>query len=176
MRQFGIIVACVSLMALSASAYAESVTIALAQNAQAPAVALEMSRTIEDEILNDYFDGGHIVSNMPIAMEGSSFKKKNFSVKEAAFGYSDYVIAVYLEYGPDEIKDEEKKTSYAELRSIVWRVVLVSSSKVVDEKTIDATKLKIRDFDPYKRARMIADQISAASLAAVVRSEQGGKK
>ncbi|HNY20918.1 MAG TPA: hypothetical protein PKO22_02090 [Treponemataceae bacterium] len=176
MRSFEIIVACVSLMAISAAAYAESVTIALAQNAQAPVVALEMSRTIEDEILNDYFDGGHIVSNTPIAMEGSSFKKKNFSVKEAAFGYSDYVIAVYLEYGPEEIKDTEKKTSYAELRSIVWRVVLVSSSKIVEEKTIDATKLKIRDFDPYKRARMIADQVSAASLAAVLRSEQGGKK
>jgi hypothetical protein len=149
----------------AATIYAASVTVTVAQNERAPLIALDMSRTIEDELMGKYFDAGHIVSNTPIRFDGSLFARKEFGIKEAAFGYSDYLLAVYLEYGPNEITIEEKKMTYAELRFITWRVVDVRTQKILEEQSIDVTKIKVTDFDPYQRSRLVADTVSDASLA-----------
>jgi hypothetical protein len=164
MRRTTVLALLLSLAIPSAAVHAASVTVSVVQNERAPVIAIDMSRTIEDELMGGYFDAGHIVSSTSIRLDGSKFAQKNFGIKEAAFGYSDYLLAVYLEYGPNELKIEEKKITYAELRTIVWRVVDVKTSKILEEKTIDVTKIRVTDFDPYEQSRLIADTVMNASL------------
>jgi hypothetical protein len=177
MRIFrGIVIAACILALPAVGAYAASVTVTVVQNEQAPAIAIDMSRAIEDEIFGDLFDSGHIVSNTDIRFDGSGFAQGNFGVKEAAFGYSDFLVALYLEYGPVAITDSEKKTSWAELRAITWRVVRVSDSSILAEKSIDVSKIKVTDFDPYKQSRLVADQVVDATLPVLKKGDTGGSK
>jgi hypothetical protein len=83
---------------------------------------------------------------------------------------------VYLEYGPGEIKDTEKKTTYAELRSLVWRVVQVNNSAILASDTIDVTKIKVTDFDPYKQSRLVADRVTDSTLKILAKASSGGNK
>jgi hypothetical protein len=154
---------------------AETVTIAVVQNEAAPAIAIEMSQTIEDELMGDYFDAGHIVSNQSIRNDGSKFEEPNYSVKEAAFGLSDYLVAVSLEYGPAVMKDESKKLTWAELVSLKWKIVRVLGATLVAEQSVDVSKIKITDFDPYKQSRLVADTVSEQTLDAIAKSKAGGE-
>jgi hypothetical protein len=152
----------------------QTVTLSIVQNEKAPAVALEMSRIIEDQMFGNFFDSGLIASNSNIRFDGSQFGQKNFGIKEAAFGLSDYLIAVYLQYNPEEKKDDMLKLTYANLDSVSWRVVRVLSSEIVDEKTINVSKIKVTDSDPYKQVRTVADEISNGALSLL--QKQGEKK
>ena len=164
---------CILFFAFS-SIQAETVTISVVQNENAPTIASDMSRTIEDEILGSYFDSGHIVSNSDIRLDGIQFTEKNFGIKEAAQGYSDYLIAILLNYSPGILEDTDKKTSWAQLDSLVWRVVRVADSKIIGEKSIDAHQIKVMDSDPYKQARIVADQAIKDTLAAIGKGKLGG--
>jgi len=165
---------CFILFTAICSLQAETVTISVIQNESAPAIAAEMSHTIEDEILGSYFDAGQIVSNSDVRFDGVRFTEKNFGIKEAAQGFSDYLIAILLNYSPGEIQDTEKKTSWAELDSLVWRVVRVSDSKILGEKSIDVNQIKVMDSDPYKQSRIVADQAVTDTLAVIAKAKQVG--
>jgi hypothetical protein len=154
---------------------AETVTIAVVQNESAPAIAIDMSQTIEDELMGNYFDAGHIVSNTAIRNDGSKFEESNFSVKEAAFGLSDYLVVVSLGYGPAVMKDEAKKLTWAELVSLKWKVVRVQNSLIVAEQSVDVSKIKVTDFDPYKQSRLVADTVGEQTLDAIAKSKTGGE-
>ncbi len=164
-----------SVLTISGAA-AATITLSVVQNEQAPAIALQMSQTIEDELLGDYFEYGHIISNSDIRFDGSRFAEANFGIKEAAFGLSDYLVVVYLHFGPAEKKDAEKKMSWAELDSMTWRVVRVLTSEILGEDSIDATKVKVTDFDPYRQARTVADLAGTLTLAVVKDAKRGEKK
>jgi len=166
---------CFILLFVLSALSAETVTISVIQNETAPSIASDMSHTIEDEILGSYFDAGHIVSNSDIRFDGIQFTEKNFGIKEAAQGFSDYLIAILLNYNPVEIHDTEKKTSWAELTSLVWRVVRVSDSKILAEKSMDISQLKVLDSDPYKQSRIVADQAIKETLAVIAKAKQGGE-
>lgn len=154
--------------AVLAVSFAETVTLTVSQNEEAPSVAVDMSRAIEDELLSRFFDAGQIVSNTDLRLDGSKFSTElNYGVKEAAFGYSDYLVAVNLRYGPTVKTDEQKKISWAELIGLEWRVVRVARAIVVDEKTLEVAALGITDFDPYQRSRIVADEVSKRALAAI---------
>lgn len=175
MHDFRLVLPVLLLAGVLCQTHAETITITIVQNETAPAIALNMSQTIEDELLDDYFDNGHIVSNTEIRFDGANFVKPNFGLKEAAFGDSDYLLAVYLEYGPGEKRDEEKNLTWAELVSLEWRLVRVLRSTVVAESVVEVSKVKITDFDPYQQSRMVADLVSEQSLGAIQKAKQGEK-
>ncbi len=164
-----------SLFVLS-GASAATISLSVVQNEQAPAIALQMSQTIEDELFGNFFDSGHIISNSDIHLDGSRFSEPNYGIKEAAFGLSDFLVVVYLHFGPAERKNVEKKQSFAELNSLTWRVVRVLSSEILGESTIDMSKVKITDFDPYQQSRIVADMVGAQTIAVVQGSKRGEKK
>lgn len=141
-----------------------TISLSVVQNEEAPAIALEMSQTVEDQMFNRCFDEGHILSNVDIRFDGSLFPTANFGIKEAAFGLSDYLIVIYLYYGPQEIQNKEMKLTYAELNNITWRVVRVATSKILSEKKINVSDIKILDSDPYKQSRTITDSICTDAL------------
>ncbi len=168
MRSLRVIVIMVLFQLLCFSgASAATITLSVVQNEDAPEIALQMSQTVEDQLFANYFDSGHIVSNSDISFDGSQFEKTSYGIKEAAFGLSDYLIVIYLHYGPQELQNVEKKTSFAELNTLSWRVMNVLTSKVIAEKSIDITKIKVLDADPYKQARILTDAISTETMKAL---------
>lgn len=139
---------------------AQTLTISIVQNENAPAIAIEMSRTIEDELLDSFFNSGCIVSNAEIILDGKAFSKKNFGIKEAAFGMSDFLLAVQLTYASNEKTNPENKNSYAQLDSLVWRLARVKDSHIISEVTFDISSVPVKDFDPYKQSRMLTKKVA----------------
>lgn len=176
MRMSKIVLSVFLSLSVVSGAGAATISLSVVQNEQAPAIALDMSRTIEDELFGNFFDAGHIISNSDIRFDGSRFVEANYGIKEAAFGLSDFLVVVSLHYGPAEKKDTETKLSYAELDSLAWRVVRVLSSEILGESTIDVSKVKVTDFDPYRQSRIVADLVGAQTIAVVRGSKRGEKK
>ncbi|ULQ60092.1 hypothetical protein K7I13_01825 [Brucepastera parasyntrophica] len=143
---------------------AATVTISVVQNEQAPEVALEISRTVENEIMMQFFDAGHIVSNEPIKSNGNRFPEKNYGLKDAALGYSDYLVVVFLQYGVNKIESSDKKSTYAELKSVNWRLVRVRNAEIITEKKLEIQAGQKNNFDPYKNAKTLAKQITVDLL------------
>lgn len=164
------------LLAASGIASASTVTVTLVQNEQAPSVALQMSQTIEDELMSGFFASGHIVSNTEIRFDGLSFDARNFGLKDAALGMSDYLLAVSLQYNPAEKKETEGSAAYAQLDGLIWRLVKVDGGSVVAEKKLDLSKVPITDFDPYKQSRNVASFVGRDCLLLLSKSSQGGTK
>ena len=159
-----------------AAASAATITVTVVQNEGAPEIAIQMSRTVEDELLGQYFNAGQIVSNTDILMNGSRFAEKNYGIKQAAFGMSDYLLVVYLQYGPGERVDEKKKVSWADLKTITWRIVAVPTSRIIEERSIEYSIFPVDDFDPYQQARKPAEMIVRESLPVIDRDIQGEKQ
>lgn len=160
---------------LLGSASASTVTVSMAQNKNAPAIAVEMTRVIEDQIMNDYFASGEIVSNMEIVENCSSFDNPMFSVKEASHGMSDFLLAVFLEYGPDEKKFTDSEATYAELKEVNWRVVDVRSPQVLGSGSFKVSNSRVQEQNPYECARIIAGLISKEGLK-IQNGDNGGNK
>lgn len=165
---------CLSILCLTYIS-AETVTVTVVQNENAPAIALQMSQAIEDEILGDYFNAGQIVSNTQVRYDGSHYSEKNFGIKEAAFGLSDYLVVINLQYGPGEVVDKDKQITYAELNVLDWRLVKVLTSEVLVEKSINVKNIKVMDSDPYKQSRIVAGMAANDSLQAIPINNQGEK-
>lgn len=169
---------CLSALVISLSLFcvpiaAQTVTVTVVQNEKAPAIAIEMSRVVEDELFSVLFDSGCIASNTSVRFDGSRFDEDNFGIKEAAFGMSDYLVAVLLRYGETEMSDIESKQTWAELRSMTWRVFDVRTGALLGEQNIDITRIKISDSDPYSRARFVAHDSASSVIAAFRAPSQG---
>lgn len=161
------------LLALGAPS-AQTITVAVAQNATAPESALLMSKTVEDELLGIMFDQGLIVSTAELAMTDELFSAPNFAVKEAAFGLSDYLIAVRIQYGAEEKKDPEKNVSYAQILSVDWRLVRVVNPVILASGTVRPKNVTVLDQDPYGDARRLADSVYPSIGKALGEAKKGG--
>lgn len=160
---------------MTVPAFSATVTIAIVQNESAPLIALDTSRTIEDELFNLFFDAGHIVSNADISSAGIAYDDPYFGVKDASLGDSDYLVAVFLEFSPAVQTDTDKKLSWAVLNSIKWKVVRLNLQKNSTEGTMDIKDIEVMDFDPYKQSRVVADELGKKMLAAIQMMKQGEK-
>ncbi len=156
-----------------ASAQAATVTVSIAQNAEAPATALEMSRTVEDEIMGVFYDSGHIVTSNALSMNDSAFDDLSFGVAEASEGFADYLVTVRLTYKKDEITDEAREITYADLKTLTWRVVKLSTGTMIAGDTVKLPDGRSGDTDPYQRARATARRIAVDSIKAIDREYKG---
>lgn len=139
---------------------AQTLTISIIQNESAPTIALDMSRTIEDELLNTFFNSGFIVSNAEITFDENAFSKNNFGIKQATFGMSDFLLVVKLNYASAAKTNQESKKNYAQLESLVWRLLNVKNSVIISENKFDISSVPITDFDPYKQTRSLAKKVA----------------
>lgn len=163
------------LLAITTTAFAaaQTITITVVQDESAPEVALDMSRVLEDEMLGCYFESGKIVTNTDIALDGKKYYEKNYGVKNAAHGLSDYVLIVYMQYGAGEKKHEKLNVKYAELKKASWRLVHVLSIETIAEQDLDLGSVPVREFDPYMQIRMLGAEIAQNSLTAL---REAGKR
>lgn len=165
--------ACIALAAVSVPAFSATVTIAIVQNGTAPAIAIDTSRTIEDELFNAFFDAGHIVSNADIGTSDEAYGDPYWGVKDATLGDSDYLVLACLEYSPAVQSDTDKKLSWAVLNAIRWRVVRLNIGKAALEGALDVKDIEVMDSDPYKQSRIVADELGKRTLEAIRTIRQG---
>lgn len=147
--------------------FAETVTITVVQNKDAPEIAIDMSRIVEDAVLGSYFDNGMIVTNTDIRHDEKRYPEKNYGVKDAAHGLSDYVVVVLLMYGPNEKINEEENFTYAELKSASWKLVNVQTSEKITQQDMDLRSVAVGESDPYKKVRNLGEIIARNSLQAL---------
>ena len=163
-----------SFLVFSLNAFAATVTVSMAQNGGAPSAALEMTRVIEEQIMNDYFISGEIISNTEIIENGfSSYKKNESLIAEAAEGMSDFLLSVYLEYDTNEKRVSESGSVYAALKKVEWQVVDVQASKIVGSGSFTMKESEIQQNNPYECARVAAGVISRESLKIQHDAEEG---
>lgn len=172
------------IFSLSVPAFASMVTLSIVQNEEAPSTAIETSRILEDELFSLFFSMGTIVTNIDIGMDGSRFKDPLYSVKEASWGGSDYLLVIYLEYKPEEKEDETeanteteteiKKPGPVELISISWRLVHVMSAKTLETGETPKGFRGISETDPAKKAQILANQLYPLFNTAISKAKKGG--
>ncbi len=168
------IVAGALLSAFLGAPAAQTVTVAMAQGSAAPEAALQMSKTIEDELLVLLFDGGYIVSTEELALKDGDFAKAEFGVKEAAWGMSDYLVAIRARYAADEIKDVDNKVSYARLLGLDWKLVRVANPEVLASGSVDPRVPAPQGTDPYAGVRLLVDGMYPAIDKALGEAKKGG--
>lgn len=161
------------LISFSALLAAETVTITVVQNKKAPEIAISMSRIVEDALLGVYFDSGKIVTTTDIAFDGNRYHEKNYGVKVAAHGLSDFVLVVYLDFDNSEKIHTESNLKYAELKQASWKLVRVRDSENVAEQMLDLGAVPIRDFDPEMQIRMLGNLIARNSLEKLREVQKG---
>ncbi len=167
-------VLCAVLTIAAASGFSQTVTVAVTQNANAPESAYLMSGTIEDELFSLMFDSGFIVSNVSIGRAEAPWDSPLFAVKEAAFGMSDYLVALRVSYSAEEKKLEDGKTSYAQLQGLEWRLVRVNNPVILASGTAEPETSLVVDQDPYAEARILTDQLYSAVFKALSEAKKGG--
>lgn len=149
----------VSLLFLHLSLFSMTVSISLVQNESAPQSAIKMSQIAEEQLLNNFFNNGFIVSNTPIRFDGINFKNKNYGLKEATFGLSDILFVYFLQYNANEKTATENNSSYAQLEYINWKILSVPDGRLIKEGQKKIDGLKLQDNDPYKYVRTIMDSL-----------------
>ena len=153
-----------SLLLFSVNVFAATVTVSMCQNEGAPTNSLEMTRVIEGEIMNEYFNSGQIVSNTQIIEGAISSSVRRSLVREAAAGMSDFLMAVYLEYDRDKKIVTDTGVIHALLKKVEWQVIDVSSSRVVGSGSFAIEESEIPKRNPNEAARAAARRISRESL------------
>jgi len=164
------------LSAAIAALNAQTVTVSVAQNAAAPGSATAMSKTVEDELLGTMFDRGYIVSTTALAEKDDGFETPNYGVKEAAFGLSDYLIAIRVRYGTQEMTNPDKNTAFAQILSLDWKLVRVANPAVLASGSIIPERATVLDQDPYADARRLIDGAYPAIEKALGEAKKGGSR
>lgn len=174
MKKYSVLVAI--LLSSFLAAYSQTVTVAIAQNASAPVSAATMSKTIEDELLALLFERGIIVSTAELELSDEGYETPNFAVKDAAFGMSDYLIAMRLRYGAEELKLADGLQTYSQLLSLDWKLVRVMNPIVLFSGSLIPEDGPIVDNDPYRESRLILDAAYPAINKALNQAITGGNR
>lgn len=122
---------CVSLLFFTVCVFAKDVTIQVVQHGGSPETVSETTLMLEDELLNSFFDRGHIVSNLPAVMSQSSDEDKDLIEKlfsESATGGGDYAVQVRI-YLDTSNSSNPKAVLLSDIKKVEWDGAVVKSRK-----------------------------------------------
>lgn len=144
--------------------FAKQITFQIVQHDSSASDVTEQSLVIEDEILNNFFEYGFIVTNSPAKISGSdAMDEKLFKngVGEAFNGYSDYFVQITLFY----TRNEETKTKNSDLNKINFSVANAKTGTKFAEKVMDDIKLEHKKDDLKKVSSVLVNEINKAIKA-----------
>lgn len=124
----------------SSLCFAKQVSFQIVQHDSATDDVTEASLTIEDEILNTFFEYGYIVTNSAAAVSSSTSQdEKLFKTgKNDAFnGFSDFFVQINLYYG----RTEETITEQSDLQKVIFSITSVKTGETFDKQTMNNIKL-----------------------------------
>lgn len=128
------------LFVCSTLCFAKQISFQIVQHDDAAEEVTESSLTIEDEILNTFFDYGFIVTNSEAkisSVNGVDEKLYKIGVGDAFNGYSDYFIQINLFYN----KNEDSISIGSDLTKVNFLVASVQTGEIFADKTFNNIKL-----------------------------------
>ena len=138
-----------ALLAASALCFANQISFQIVQHDESLDSVSEDSMTIEDSLLNDFFEYGFIVTNSDAAVSNSSAQdEKLFKIGQGdAFnGYSDYFVQIKLFY---ERTDQTISQSNNK-KKIDFIIASPKTGAKIAEKSINDIKI-----DPGKKNNLV---------------------
>ena len=120
--------------------FANQISFQIVQHDDSKDSVSEDSMTIEDSVLNNFFEYGYIVTNSDAAIsESSAQDEKLYKIGQGdAFnGYSDYFIQIKLYYQ----RSEETLTESSDLYEIDFSITSVKTGKKIAAKSMKNIKV-----------------------------------
>ncbi len=123
----------------------------------------EQSLTIEDEIMNHFFDYGYIVTNSDAQVSSSDKQDENLfntGIGEAIDGFSDYFVQIKLFYNKAGQKGENP-----DLTKIDWTLASAKTGEKIRKNSITNFKLEHKKDDMKNISSALAAEINTALKA-----------
>lgn len=139
--------------------FARQLCFQIVQHDSAAKELTEQSLTIEDEVLNSFFDYGFIVTNSNATISNSQNQDETLfetGLKDAFNGYSDIFIQIQLFFE----QNDENTTTNSELKSINFIVANASTGVKIAENNLQNIKLEHKKNDLQKISSNLVFQIN----------------
>ncbi len=124
----------------------------------------EQSLTIEDEVLNNFFEYGFIVTNSVAQVSGSEAMDEKLyknGIGEAFNGFSDYFVQINLYYS----RDENTTKANADLKKINFALANAKTGIKLASKEMENIKLEHKKDDLKKVTSTLVNEINKAIKA-----------
>lgn len=144
--------------------FAKQISFQIVQHDEAIENVSEQSLVIEDEILNNFFDYGFIVTNSSAQVSAENAKDEKLfkaGIGEAFNGFSDYFVQINLFYN----RDENTKTVNADLKEIKFFVADAKTGVTFADKSIANVKQGNKKDDLKKISSNLVKEINNAIKA-----------
>ena len=144
---------------LSTLCFARQLSFQIVQHDSAAKELTEQSLTIEDEVLNSFFDYGFIVTNSNATISNSQNQDETLfetGLKDAFNGYSDIFIQIQLFFE----QNDENTTTNSELKSINIIIANASTGVKIEENNLQNIKLEHKKNDLQKISSNLVFQIN----------------
>lgn len=147
------------LLLCTAGCFAKQISFQIVQHDESAKDVTEQSLTIEDEVLNSFFDYGYIVTNSDAKVAASDAQDEKFyknGVGEAFNGYSDYFIQISLFYE----RTDETRSAASDLKKVAFVVTSAKTGVKVASKSVDNIKLEHKKDDLKKISANLVTEIN----------------
>lgn len=134
-KKYKFLVLIICLLSFSVAVFGLNLSILIVQNDGTEKVSVA-SKTFENEILNYFFDNGHIVCNEPISL----FENYEFAAIEgfnaAVDGFMDYFVEIKIDYtenssNPDAVLLSNIKNVEYKIKKVSTGEILCESGKII---------------------------------------------
>ena len=146
---------------MGAAGFCASVSFQVVQHDESLDEVCVSTLIMEDEILNSFYNFGHIVSNVPAVVSSSKNQDSTFwskGYKEASDGFFDNFIQVHL-YLNSASSSNQGKASLGIIKKVAWKVASIATGNTIDEgsKNISVQAQK----DTEENVRGFADELAS---------------
>ena len=120
--------------------FANQISFQIVQHDDSKDSVSEDSMTIEDSVLNNFFEYGYIVTNSDAAIsESSAQDEKLYKIGqgEAFTGFSDYFVQIKLYYE----RNDQTLTNSSDLYKIDFSITSVKTGKKIADRSIGNIKI-----------------------------------
>lgn len=125
-------------MLLSCKLFAKQISFQVVQKDNSTTSVTEKSLSVEDELLNGFFDKGFIVTNSQAVnseSEDQDIEFWNTGFGDAFNGFSDYFVQVMIYFSEPRI--DKKGKTVKDIKMVSYKVTSVKSGENIEEASID---------------------------------------
>lgn len=137
-----------AVLACSTVCFAKQISFQIIQHEAGAGEVTESSYSVEDVLMNTFFERGYIVTNSDAAVSNSFEQDEEFfkmGIGEAFNGFSDYFVQIKLFYEVNEKKLNKKSDLY----KIEYTVAFAKSGKKILTKSISDIKKTVNGQTDY---------------------------
>lgn len=143
----------------AANCFAKQICFQVVQHDNSATDVTEQSLTIEDEVLNKFFEYGFIVTNAAAqvsASEAADEKLFKNGIGEAFNGFSDYFVQINLYF----TKEDNSTSSKADLKKINFSIANAKTGTKFADNTMENIKLEHKKDDLKKISSNLVNEIN----------------